>query len=174
MRCHRSRTSLCLPCHTMTVTLSCCTCKTAPALLTFFFFNDTATTEIYTLSLHDALPISRDNRVNDAQAGTLEREHLELSVDRHVFHQQNSELPCHKPVLGRLNDASIQCCRARSEEHTSELQSLTNLVCRLLLEKKKKWILSWDEMRLRLAGCVCLWLVLVVTARSCPPDWMAW
>src|SRR5574341_2643914 len=69
----------------------------------FFFFNDTATTEIYTLSLHDALPIC-DN--------------------------------CHGRTVG---SASRRRCRSlRSEEHTSELQSPTNLVCRLLLEKKNK------------------------------------
>src|SRR6516162_11166344 len=69
-----------------------------------FFFNDTATTEIYTLSLHDALPICRGVH------------HVELGPDTHA-----AELP-----------------RDRSEEHTSELQSPCNLVCRLLLEKKKK------------------------------------
>src|SRR6185437_17099017 len=70
----------------------------------FFFFNDTATTEIYTLSLHDALPISTT----------------------------------------RTGSSSVRSCAttsawrpARSEEHTSELQSLAYLVCRLLLEKKK-------------------------------------
>src|SRR6266567_9505995 len=69
----------------------------------FFFFNDTATTEIYTLSLHDALPISL-----------------------------SSTHPTAPPApAGKL-------CPARSEEHTSELQSQSNLVCRLLLEKKKK------------------------------------
>src|SRR5215213_11632403 len=68
----------------------------------FFFFNDTATTEIYTLSLHDALPISP-----------------------HARHPS----PPDPPPRWRAG---------RSEEHTSELQSLTNLVCRLLLEKKKK------------------------------------
>src|SRR5437016_12907435 len=72
----------------------------------FFFFNDTATTEIYTLSLHDALPILGINARN-------------LPAVQHLA--QKSLL------LGN-----------RSEEHTSELQSLTNLVCRLLLEKKKK------------------------------------
>src|SRR5262249_60932608 len=71
----------------------------------FFFFNDTATTEIYTLSLHDALPISRTPCV---------------------------PLPRCPAARSRTRG------QARSEEHTSELQSLTNLVCRLLLEKKKK------------------------------------
>src|SRR5256885_9685903 len=73
-----------------------------------FFFNDTPTPEIYTLSLHDALPISR-----------------------------------RRPAGGwaRLPWGSCAGCRrGRSEEHTSELQSPCNLVCRLLLEKKKIWI----------------------------------
>src|SRR5580700_12287703 len=73
--------------------------------LFFFFFNDTATTEIYTLSLHDALPIS-PFRSRPASAG-----HPALALRR----------------VGE-----------RSEEHTSELQSRRDLVCRLLLEKKKK------------------------------------
>src|ERR1019366_10711558 len=71
--------------------------------LVFFFFNDTATTEIYTLSLHDALPICSKSVL---------------------------EVHAHLPDI-----RTVTCCR--SEEHTSELQSLTNLVCRLLLEKKK-------------------------------------
>src|SRR5262245_66657752 len=74
----------------------------------FFFFNDTATTEIYTLSLHDALPIST------AARGCTDR----------------CSRSC--PATSRPLDSR------RSEEHTSELQSLRHLVCRLLLEKKKK------------------------------------
>src|SRR5258708_23595260 len=82
---------------------------------TLFFFNDTATTEIYTLSLHDALPIS-------PRLGTTELTH-------HV-------------AIGTLtlmsNDATFSSdSQFRSEEHTSELQSPDHLVCRLLLEKKK-------------------------------------
>src|SRR5256885_12796518 len=73
----------------------------------FFFFNDTATTEIYTLSLHDALPISVRRRAR-GEGGAVERARV---GDRHLDR--------------------------RSEEHTSELQSPCNLVCRLLLEKKK-------------------------------------
>src|SRR2546423_7908120 len=86
-----------------------------PVRLFFFFFNDTATTEIYTLSLHDALPISHRSwsRVRLQRRGQLlTRADLELVVDV----------------------AQV----VRSEEHTSELQSLAYLVCRLLLEKKKK------------------------------------
>src|SRR2546422_2387349 len=73
----------------------------------FFFFNDTATTEIYTLSLHDALPICIGVIVLTGRLGYL----------GHVTTSPNEE---------------------RSEEHTSELQSRLHLVCRLLLEKKKK------------------------------------
>src|SRR2546430_17308911 len=83
------------------------------ANLFFFFFNDTATTEIYTLSLHNALPISRD----------VERD--VVPPDRRAG--LAAEIPHPADVAGR------------SEEHTSELQSQSNLVCRLLLEKKKKY-----------------------------------
>src|SRR5947208_5619391 len=77
----------------------------------FFFFNDTATTEIYTLSLHDALPIS--NRPSIVP----------------IFQIYG---PRQKSAAGAVSEA------LRSEEHTSELQSPDHLVCRLLLEKKKK------------------------------------
>src|SRR5258706_16341507 len=87
----------------------------------FFFFNDTATTEIYTLSLHDALPISRRCR---ACASGRSR-------------SRARGRPSRSPA-GRSAGASGRS-PSRSEEHTSELQSLTNLVCRLLLEKKKKF-----------------------------------
>src|SRR5260370_35949177 len=82
----------------------------------FFFFNDTATTEIYTLSLHDALPISLRTVRPDAQRHGSQRIH-------------------HQESRGDIADAIDA---KRSEEHTSELQSHLNLVCRLLLEKKKK------------------------------------
>src|SRR5262249_56084420 len=87
--------------------------------LFFFFFNHTATTEIYTLSLHDALPIFLQ-----------------------IFFRRNGS-----QYIGRLGAQPVIVVQiaihhlptiTRSEEHTSELQSLTNLVCRLLLEKKKK------------------------------------
>src|SRR5260370_26377246 len=80
----------------------------------FFFFNDTATTEIYTLSLHDALPISCSRR------SALVAERMRTLTLR-VFDDPTRS---NSPV-------------SRSEEHTSELQSHLNLVCRLLLEKKK-------------------------------------
>src|SRR5436190_24209903 len=76
----------------------------------FFFFNDTATIEIYTLSLHDALPISRHGATQ-------------------LFNGAN------RPNIGQIG---IEDATVRSEEHTSELQSHSDLVCRLLLEKKKK------------------------------------
>src|SRR2546430_17058618 len=89
----------------------------------FFFFNDTATTEIYTLSLHDALPICGDHPPPhgvgigfEVVDGILEfvREGADVGHLGHPPHEQER----------------------RSEEHTSELQSQSNLVCRLLLEKK--------------------------------------
>src|SRR5258708_19212306 len=84
----------------------------------FFFFNDTATTEIYTLSLHDALPIYG----NFADLNVLIRRNLRSSLRQ----------------LGlTLWPALIASLPMRSEEHTSELQSPDHLVCRLLLEKKK-------------------------------------
>src|SRR5215813_15638058 len=79
------------------------------SIIFFFFFNDTATTEIYTLSLHDALPISGADRAARRPRFPRARRHRQLG-----------------PRL-----------RRRSEEHTSELQSRPHLVCRLLLEKKK-------------------------------------
>src|SRR5256885_9519508 len=80
----------------------------------FFFFNDTATTEIYTLSLHDALPIYQIGRAGSpgVLSGVL-------------------------AAWGRRTVGHCSCLTRRSEEHTSELQSPCNLVCRLLLEKKK-------------------------------------
>src|SRR5260370_29028388 len=89
----------------------------------FFFFNDTATTEIYTLSLHDALPIFL--------CGEL---HLRGRHDRRLL----------------LRDRLRRSSHRRSEEHTSELQSHLNLVCRLLLEKKKFYMLVAHV----LAACV--------------------
>src|SRR5262247_4134309 len=88
--------------------------------LFFFFFNDTATTEIYTLSLHDALPISFDPRARFLRC-----------VMRHV----------------------VEGHHARSEEHTSELQSLRHLVCRLLLEKKKTY--EADVTQSLQPACLC-------------------
>src|SRR2546425_12195565 len=96
-------------------------------LLIFFFFNDTATTEIYTLSLHDALPISSPGP--------------ESRVSRVRAVRSSRRAGVHRDVLGRDQDRrgpGPGQHADRSEEHTSELQSLAYLVCRLLLEKKKK------------------------------------
>src|SRR6266496_6703626 len=89
-----------LACTCLLCSLKC----SRPSFLLFFFFNDTATTEIYTLSLHDALPI-------------YQAHHRRAAGTRSANHDRGPD---------------------RSEEHTSELQSRRDLVCRLLLEKKKK------------------------------------
>src|SRR5438477_3120826 len=81
-------------------------------MCSFFFFNDTPTTEIYTLSLHDALPICSTAR------------------------RRASSCSARGPEVASVAWVAVQAFR--SEEHTSELQSHVNLVCRLLLEKKKK------------------------------------
>src|SRR3712207_7797848 len=91
----------------------------------FFFFNDTATTEIYTLSLHDALPIYR--RRHDLTRQRPPR-HRPLARHRRDLPRQVALQLGHEPPPRTM----------RSEEHTSELQSRQYLVCRLLLEKKKK------------------------------------
>src|SRR3712207_7830524 len=98
--------------------------------LFLFFFNDTATTEIYTLSLHDALPIYA----------------LRLSVPSNIAEGYERDTPKErirflriaKGLCGELKTQFYIGMEARSEEHTSELQSRQYLVCRLLLEKKKQ------------------------------------
>src|SRR3712207_8955875 len=85
-----------------------------------FFFNDTATTEIYTLSLHDALPICFAWFLKEKMLPTI---YWDLMLKGHEWLAKPQLLP-HRP---------------RSEEHTSELQSRQYLVCRLLLEKKKNY-----------------------------------
>src|SRR5438874_12438674 len=86
-----------------------------------FFFTDTATTEIYTLSLHDALPISSTSMAS-----------------RPLVRQVTSCPSIWRKRLTTSSTASSSSTTRRSEEHTSELQSRRDLVCRLLLEKKKK------------------------------------
>src|SRR5437899_11119555 len=90
----------------------CCLCTLLLFLFVIFFFNDTPTTEIYTLSLHDALPIC----YSTAEGPVVEGERMQVGL---ITIQRGTRM-------------------RRSEEHTSELQSLRHLVCRLLLEKKKK------------------------------------
>src|SRR2546430_13014453 len=97
-----------------------CSSKRAIHCFFFFFFNDTATTEIYTLSLHDALPICSWNETRPGRRTTS---------------------PWYRRRQRRRPTPARACPPRpadRSEEHTSELQSQSNLVCRLLLEKKKK------------------------------------
>src|SRR2546426_8433204 len=91
----------------------------------FFFFNDTATTEIYTLSLHDALPI------------------CVRCVRRRAGHGPRRRVEPRRP-----DRRGVQSAHRRSEEHTSELQSPCNLVCRLLLEKKKKEYRETSTLRM--------------------------
>src|SRR2546426_3785399 len=97
-------------------------------LLTFFFFNDTATTEIYTLSLHDALPISL--AIEPVRVQVIAR--LEPTIH---FSPPFGLVTVRAPWILKLASESSKTVE-RSEEHTSELQSPCNLVCRLLLEKK--------------------------------------
>src|SRR5438094_9548497 len=99
-------------------TYQCDTSLLSNFSLCFFFYNATATTEIYTLSLHDALPISK---ILLFAAAAASGDWTRLAVSALV---KWSAMSCVRPL-------------ARSEEHTSELQSPYDLVCRLLLEKKK-------------------------------------
>src|SRR5438093_4418496 len=104
----------------------------------FFFFNDTATTEIYTLSLHDALPICDEN-AGDAGECFVETPGGLGVADLRLVHQLNRVRGLReREGTARDGNGDRRQHELRSEEHTSELQSLTNLVCRLLLEKKKE------------------------------------
>src|SRR2546430_11609133 len=106
------------------------------ACWSLFFFNDTATTEIYTLSLHDALPILT------LQHNTADRRVL-ATIDNGVHRGTASLQIISMGMTLTIADRNT----TRSEEHTSELQSQSNLVCRLLLEKKN---------RLRALGLLCI------------------
>src|SRR2546422_7422317 len=98
----------------------------AASLFSFFFFNDTATTEIYTLSLHDALPILT---LGVATANSV----LLITYADDLRREGRSAL-----------EAALEAGSVRSEEHTSELQSRLQLVCRLLLVKKKHTYVGLD------------------------------
>src|SRR5258708_36611758 len=106
-------------------------CSPTSFLSFFFFFNDTATTEIYSLSLHDALPISTCCCASSAGSGD--------AMNRSLYAARR-----------RRNGImlSLSLAATRSEEHTSELQSPDHLVCRLLLEKKKKQKNNYSLKRL--------------------------
>src|SRR2546430_10334345 len=109
-------------------------------LAILFFFNDTATTEIYTLSLHDALPISL--RPAPGDAGLAARRHLD-----------GDPAGTHDALRAQ-----------RSEEHTSELQSQSNLVCRLLLEKKERNLMTaFDDKPMSATG---FWLECCVNTNQ--------
>src|SRR2546422_8570926 len=98
----------------------------------FFFFNDPAPTEIYTLSLHDALPISSSAPAMACPwPSTAIASTSSFATTATGPWKKNCKAPNTPPTLAR-------CSGLRSEEHTSELQSRLHLVCRLLLEKKKK------------------------------------
>src|SRR3712207_8098825 len=104
-------------------------------LVFLLFFNDTATTEIYTLSLHDALPISYGQHVvaDLTPARVLGQQHVDVCRGRSrrlLYDRKNKH-------LFQLFLVIVFAKNTRSEEHTSELQSRQYLVCRLLLEKKK-------------------------------------
>src|SRR2546427_5870751 len=105
----------------------------------FFFFNDTATTEIYTLSLHDALPILTRRLCSWMFSGYVlcmsPQRRMNFIWDRYA-----------KKFIRRWG---------RSEEHTSELQSQSNLVCRLLLEKKKKERHHGKQQRNKSSDAIC-------------------
>src|SRR3712207_8389409 len=92
----------------------------------FLFFNDTATTEIYTLSLHDALPIYE-------KASRILNDFLEKNNALKTFNSKQRII-----LIASSFDKQTLSAAARSEEHTSELQSRQYLVCRLVLEKKDK------------------------------------
>src|SRR3712207_6874409 len=106
----------------------------------FFFVNDTATTEIYTLSLPDALPISA-RRCSAALKPGADA----AGTDNRPTPESGPSAPCGKRPSGPASSCGSRARRSRrprSEEHTSELQSRQYLVCRLLLEKKKKILLQ--------------------------------
>src|SRR5206468_5348613 len=95
-----------------------------------FLFNDPAPTDIYTLSLHDALPISNPNASAPSKAA--------ITTSRPVRRPPSTRTSMRSRSLLRTRIACVSARPSRSEEHTSELQSRSDLVCRLLLEKKKK------------------------------------
>src|SRR5690606_40865294 len=101
--------------------LSFCVSVVYFRVVPFFLFTDAATSEIYPLSLHDALPILGTPRPQPSEPR-----------DRYVYYPDTAE----------VNEEVAVNIRGRSEEHTSELQSRENLVCRLLLEKKNKRVHS--------------------------------
>src|SRR5688572_31143418 len=111
----------------------------SPPISLFIFFNATATTEIYTLSLHDALPIS-------SRSSTWRGPIFAASCRS----SPSARIECRSSTRART------AFDPRSEEHTSELQSQSNLVCRLLLEKKKHTHLHLNDSHLHTAPHISL------------------
>src|SRR3712207_7266563 len=106
----------------------------------FFFFNDTATTEIYTLSLHDALPICFSSNAEFVKSRTNGPTAKSFNTNFAALYDRIGE--------ARWTPSNLWCGDERSEEHTSELQSRQYLVCRLLLEKKKKHLIFNQQVHL--------------------------
>src|SRR5690606_40546098 len=109
---------------------------TCRLLSSLFFLYDTATTEIYTLSLHDALPICAEAVGQTEHDGVDRMIALDAAAKIGVAAELVAIIRAHQPVVVQRVPQTGNALR--SEEHTSELQSRENLVCRLLLEKKKK------------------------------------
>src|SRR5207248_7093913 len=108
-------------------------------LFSVFYFATQSTSEVYTLSLHDALPISTSWEVGPAGLSTTSRPSIDRPLDLgDEEFLQRVDGARHRAPGGILVSAATEFPRHRSEEHTSELQSPYDLVCRLLLEKKKK------------------------------------
>src|SRR2546429_5950285 len=103
------------------------TLQTTTTYRSVFFFNDTATTEIYTLSLHDALPIYQgDDQLEEGEAPSI-----------YFWLLSHDVMSAFSPSPPGAPSAQARTRTSRSEEHTSELQARLHLVCRLLLQKKK-------------------------------------
>src|SRR3712207_7778491 len=107
-------------------------------MLLFFFFNDTATTEIYTLSLHDALPICFLVPSKYSSSACMESRSEATTLPKVEVLRNVNLVGCLPSCFTYSKGPSYRKPAPRSEEHTSELQSRQYLVCRLLLEKKKK------------------------------------
>src|SRR3989440_8318258 len=127
-----------------------------PDASAFFFFNDTATTEIYTLSLHDALPILRESGGKPPHSKKQAEERLEPMGEETRAAVRAMEMVERKDRVLIVEDEDNARKGYRSEEHTSELQSRSDLVCRLLLEKKKR------------QRCLSLGEQLLMTGRPAP------
>src|SRR5439155_24405383 len=109
----------------------------SPSSVFYFFFTATPPTETYTLSLHDALPICGDHL--SASGTSAASPHVtNLAAKLFAKYPQLTAVQVKKLIVDGSDEKEITGRRIRSEEHTSELQSRGHLVCRLLLEKKKK------------------------------------